>query len=274
MYIAKTNQTYFMKFRKTLLSVVILAATLFTFSSCQKNASQNGTSRMQVYLTDAPGDYDAVYIDVQDIKINTTSDTASGWTSLANVRRGTYNLLELVNDKDTMLSDAEIPTGKIEQIRLVLGTENYVKVDGQMIKLETPSAQQSGLKLNIHQDVNEGVLYKLTLDFNVAKSIVATGSGKYMLKPTIRTLLEAIGGSLKGYVTPSTFQTAVLAIQGTDTVASTYTANGSYIIKGLAAGAYNLSFIPTDTTYKAQVKSGINVTTNQVTTVDTVRLAH
>jgi hypothetical protein len=262
-----------MNLRKTLLGVAVLTSSLFLFSSCDKSdATSKDKARMQVYLTDDPGDYEAVYIDVQDVRINITTDSTIGWVSLGNVQRGSYNLLTLVNDKDTMLADAEIPTGRVEQIRLILGSENYVKVDGKMIKLETPSAQQSGLKLNIHQDVNEGVLYKLLLDFDVAKSVHKTGNGKYMLKPTIRTMLQAIGGSIKGYVTPDSLQTSVLAIQGTDTVASTYSLNGGYIIKGLNAGTYNLHFIPTDSTFKTQVKTGVVVNTNNVTTVDTVRL--
>lgn len=52
-----------------------------------------------------------------------------------------------------------------------------------MIKLETPSAQQSALKLNIHQPIQEGMLYKLLLDFDVAKSIHKTGNGRCVLKP-------------------------------------------------------------------------------------------
>lgn len=240
------------------------------FIACNKTEA-NGTARMQVYLTDAPGDYEAVYIDVQDVKINTSTDSSSGWTSLQGVRRGTYNLLDLVNGKDTLLSDATIPSGRIQQIRLILGNQNFVQVNGEKIKLETPSAQQSGLKLNIHQDVEAGTSYKLIMDFDVAKSIRETGNGKYILKPTIRTILKAVGGSITGYVTPSNFQTAVIATQGTDTVASTYTADGGYIIKGLAAGTYNLSFIPTDSSYKTASKTGV-VVNNNVAVVDTVKL--
>ena len=187
---------------------------VLSLASCTKNgAGHESKARMQVYLTDAPGDYEAVYIDVQDVKVNATTDTASGWVSLGHIQPGTYDLLTLVNDRDTLLADADIPTGRIEQIRLVLGPENYVKVDGHMIKLDAPSAQQSGLKLNIHQSVNEGILYKLVLDFDVAKSIHKTGSSKYMLKPTIRTVLQAVGGSIKGYIAPADIPTAVLAIQ-------------------------------------------------------------
>jgi hypothetical protein len=265
-----------MKLHKTLLALTLVTLSTGLFYACNKNensASAN-KARMQVYLTDDPGDYDEVVIDVQDIRINYSSDTASGWQSLGNVQTGTYDILKLVNDNDTLLADAELNTGRIQQIRLVLGSNNYVKIDGQTYPLATPSAQQSGLKLNIHQDVNAGVLYKLTLDFDASRSIVKTGNSQYILKPVIRTSLQAVGGSIRGYVLPNTFGTNVYLINGPDTVAGTLTSNGGYWLKGITAGTYSLAFAPSDTTYQKQTKTNITVTNNAVTTVDTVTLVH
>lgn len=262
-----------MKFRNALGTLALLTVTITTFSSCTRNdnSSAANSARFQVYLTDDPGNYDKVTIDVRDILINYSSDTASGWTSLANVRTGNYDVLKLVNGKDTMLADADIKTGNIQQIRLVLGSNNTVTVGGQTYPLETPSAQQSGLKLNIHQDVNEGILYKLLMDFDASRSIVKTGNGRFILKPVIRTTLQAVGGSIKGFVLPDSVRTAVYAIKGTDTV-GTFTSSGSYMLRGLTAGSYTLSFVPADTTFKATTRTGVNVVTNTVTVADTVRL--
>jgi hypothetical protein len=262
-----------MKLRNTLAFVAIITAvSVFTYS-CTKNdkSASAGKAKFQVFLTDDPGDYEEVRIDVRDILINYSSDTASGWQTLGNVRQGVYDVLTLINDNDTLLADAEIKAGKIQQIRLVLGPNNFVKIDGTDYPLQTPSAQQSGLKLKINQEVNEGILYKLLLDFDASRSIVKTGNNKYILKPVIRTSLQAMGGSIKGFVKPDTLMTAVYAIQGTDTF-GTYTSNGSYMIRGLAAGSYNMLYVPTDTTYQNATKTGINVTVNNVTTVDTVTL--
>jgi hypothetical protein len=255
-------------------SLLLLAATALTISfyACSKNDSSSGKARMQVALTDDPGNYDEVNIDVQDIRINYSDDTAKGWVSLGGVKTGSYDILKLANGKDTILADAQINSGRIEQIRLVLGDNNYVRIGNQTIKLETPSAQQSGLKLNIHQDVNEGITYKLLMDFDASRSIVQTGNAKFMLKPVIRTTLEAIGGSIKGFVAPDSLATAVYALQGTDTIAGTYTLNGAYMLKGLSAGTYSLAFAPSNTTFQKQTKAGVTVTTNSVTVVDTVRL--
>lgn len=244
------------------------------FSACSNDDSMmNQNARVQVRLTDDPANYDAVLIDIREVLINVTGDDDKGWQSLPGVNKGVYNLLDLVNDKDTLLVNADIPGGRIQQMRLVLGPNNAVVVDGVTIPLETPSAQQSGLKLNIHQEVSGGILYTLLLDFDAARSIVRTGNGKYILKPVIRTILQAAGGSIGGFVVPDSVRTAVFAIQGADTVAGTFTGiNGGYLIRGLNAGSYSVSYVPQDTTFQSQSKSGVMVTTGQVTKLDTVRL--
>ncbi len=259
-----------------MISALILSlVSLTVLNSCKKNSTNNGNARLQVYLTDDPGDYEAVYIDVKDVQINVTGDSSNGWQSLQTVNAAVYDVLKLVNDDDTLLADANIPSGKLHQMRLVLGTENYVKIEGtsQLIKLETPSAQQSGLKLNIQQDVLDGILYTITLDFDVSKSIVKTGNGKYILKPTIRTILNAAGGSIKGVVMPKTFQSAVYAVQGVDTIASTFTdSDGGYLLRGLAAGTYGVFYKPSDITYKDSLRTNINVLVNTITKIDTTFL--
>jgi hypothetical protein len=261
---------------------VHLTAVLLTFIfsvlliSCSKmENSSSGKAKLQVYLTDDPANYDQVVIDVKDVQINLSTDSSDKWQSLSTVKAGSYDLLRLVNDDDTLLANSDIATGRLHQMRLVLGSNNYIVINGQNIPLETPSAQQSGLKLNIQQDITSGILYTITLDFDAAKSIVKTGNSKYILKPVIRTVFNAVGGSIKGFVLPDTVTTAVYAIHAPDTVASTFTAsNGGYLIKGIAAGTYTLSFVPNDTTFTTQTKAGVIVTTGNVTTVDTVHLHH
>src|SRR5882672_5185576 len=125
--------------KRAILPAVLLSVILsLIFLACSKNdKNANQKARLQVRLTDDPGPYQAVLIDVQDVQINVTGDSSNGWQSLSNVNRGTYDLLKLVNDDDTLLADAMIPSGRIHQMRLILGTENFVKIDGALIKLNT-----------------------------------------------------------------------------------------------------------------------------------------
>jgi len=263
---------------KALMALVSVCLVFFLASpllmSCNKSeSSDRGRARLQVSLTDDPGNYEEVLIDVQSIQVNFSRNDNEGWQSLEGVKTGSYDLLKLVNDKDTVLADAEIPSGRLHQLRLTLGPENYVKINGARIRLNTPATQQSGLNLKIQQVVANGIQYKILLDFDVAKSIVDSGNGEYTLKPVIRTVFETIGGSIKGWVSPGYFKTTISAIQGSDTIAGTFTGDdGGFILKGLAQGDYSLHFNPSDTTYLDSLILGIPVINKEVTGIDTVFL--
>jgi hypothetical protein len=59
------------------------------------------------------------------------------------------------------------------------------------LSIEYPSAEQSGLKLQVNQTLQEGIMYHVLLDFDANKSIVKLGNGGYKLKPVIRTVETA-----------------------------------------------------------------------------------
>lgn len=259
---------------KMFQSAFLCAALSFTLFSCsEKSTSENAKARLQVKMIDAPANFEAVYVDVLDVQCVYSADSTAEWQSLPNVSRANVNLLDLVNGNSLLLADAEIPTGMIYGMRLVLGNNNYIVVDGVNVPLETPSAQQSGLKLKMEQQVQEGVVYKMILDFDAAKSIVKTGNKKYNLKPVIRMMMEADGGSIAGAVSPDGFQTAVYAVNGTDTISTTYSAyDGKYSIRGLEPGSYELHFFPADAAYQKASKSNVIVTYGSVTTVEPVTL--
>ena len=258
--------------------LVVIGAYLFfipTFIiSCSKNSSSDrGQAAFQVFLTDDPGDYEAVYIDIRDVQINFTGNGDNGWQSLQGVNTGVYDLLTLADNRDTLLADANISSGRVYQLRLILGTENYVKVNGSMIRLNSPADLQAGLTLKIQQYISGGILFKVILDFDASKSIVFVDSSSYNLKPAIRTIFEFVGGSISGYVRPKDFRTSVYAIQGADTVASTFTGEeGGYIIKGIAEGTYSLLFNPQDSTHKDSLITGIYVVNKEVIVLDTLLL--
>jgi len=261
--------------KKTLLISTLLFAGLFLFFSCSKSTSRtSATGHLEIRLTDGPATYDAVYIDVQQVAVNVSSDSAtdSGWHTIPLLRPGIYNLLDFKNGIDTVLASADLPAGKLSQLRLILGDSNSVVVDGQSYPMKTPSGQQSGVKLKINTTLTGGIVYRLWIDFDAGRSIVATGSGKYILKPVIRTYADAIGGSIKGFVLPAAAKPEVWAVQGTDTLmALPDTATGYYFFAGVNAGAWNLLFHAQDTAY-SDTTSAISVSTGVVTDAGTVTL--
>jgi len=234
-----------------LFSLFAIAAVLIF--SCQKNNTGADQATLQLRLTDnPPPDIKEVWVDIRQVEI--IGAEGSSPIILDGVHAGVYNLLELTDGKDTILADALIPSGTISQIRLILGENNYlITSSGEKISLKTPSAQQSGLKVQLHQEVTGGMLYRLTLDFDVARSIVFAGSSdNVILKPVLRVIsFVPSGGNISGVVAPESVLTSVVAIQGIDTIASTFsnTVTGAYYIKDIPAGSYSLFFIPADITY-------------------------
>jgi len=230
---------------KNVFKAFLALTIIFGFVACSDdddNGNTTGTARLSVQLVDAPGDYDHVYIDVQDVvvKYEGTEDEVS----IGDINAGVYDLLELTGGVSVLLVDDDIPAGNVSQMRLILGPDNSIVVDGETYPLATPSAQQSGLKLQIHQTLEEGVFYEYILDFDVEQSIVVQGNGGYSLKPTINVSLVADAGEIAGHVFPSTVQTLVTASNASGTVeVSAYTnAEGNYVLYGLPQGTYTVTF--------------------------------
>jgi hypothetical protein len=237
-------------------------------------SNDDSNAKLEIRLTDAPGDYEEVNIDIQEVEIHTSSgEQKSGWQTL-DIKPGIYNVLEFTNGLDTLLGSIELPAGRVSQIRLILGDENSVKIDGVTKPLATPSAQMSGLKLNVHADLVEGVTYRMTLDFDAARSIVNEGNGSYSLKPVIRTLSEATSGAIKGTVTPLDATPAVFAVSASgDTVATAYTdATGKFLLRAVDAGVYTVKFSP-KTGYESIEKTGVAVSIGSVTDLGVVSIS-
>ncbi|MDP2088477.1 MAG: DUF4382 domain-containing protein [Flavobacteriaceae bacterium] len=251
------------------IQMVLVIVVMMFLQGCSNDTTQ--MTRVQIKLVDAPGDYEEVNIDLKDVLINRT-ESGNGWESIGNVKQGIYNLLEYTGGVEALIADSEIPSGQINQMRLVLGENNSIKINGELTKLDTPSSQQSGLKLNFHTELMGGLLYTFILDFDVNKSIVkAANSGKYNLKPVIRVVAEATSGAIAGKVTPFEFITQVSAINGTDTLRTHTDLTGKFLVKGVPPATYKLLFTPdTSSGFSPKTVENITVTLGNVTDVGTI----
>ncbi|WP_395050229.1 DUF4382 domain-containing protein [Flavobacterium sp.] len=240
----------------------------FMMNSCS-NDSTKSSYPVAIKMTDAPGPYEAVFVDVQGVEIT----GSGGETVTLNAKKGIYDLLKLSNGVSTLIATDTLETSKIEQIRLILGTNNTVVLGGVSYPLSTPSADQSGLKLQVHQTLQQGILYAILLDFDANKSIVTTGNGSYKLKPVIRTIQTATSGSIKGKISPIGLATVsvVSATDATLTFSTNVNAEGNFTVMGLPPGTYNLTITPVLPLLPV-VKSNIVVTAGINTDIGTIIL--
>lgn len=221
----------------------IIFALLVIGGACKKNNNEvyPGSAVVNVRLTDAPGNYQQVNIDIAGVEFKSDD----GITLNLNINSGVYNLLDFVNGVDTLIASGNFQAGTLSQIRLILGENNSVMVDSVVYPLSTPSAMQSGLKLNVHTPITAGVVYNLLLDFDANQSIVVTGNGEYILKPVIRVLDVAMSGSIHGSVSPpAALPATATATDGTNTYTTFTDSTGSFLLVGIPAGTYSVEIAP------------------------------
>ncbi|MBO6587183.1 MAG: DUF4382 domain-containing protein [Gracilimonas sp.] len=233
---------------------------------------------MKISLTDAPAAYDEVNIEIRQVLVNQDEDAEdpdsngeendegeedggaedNGWYSILDDSM-TVNLLDYQNGNTLELGETELEAGQYNQIRLILGDNNNVVIDGETYNLSTPSAQQSGFKLLVNATVEEDQVYELVIDFDASQSIVETGNGNYILKPVLRTVDLEEQASISGTVLPVEAEPFVYAIVGQDTVGTQPDEEGNFKLVGLEDATYNVSFNPTNDAYADSLVEGIEL---------------
>lgn len=266
------------------LMLFILATTLLSCSDDDSSSIDNsiGTAQIAVKLTDAPGEYDKVMVEVEDVRIklkteaDIETDLEAGedeWLSLEGVENQRINLLDLTGGVTELLAETEIPAGNLMEMRLVLGDNNTIFVDGQELALQTPSAQQSGLKVQVDQELVTDTYYTFILDFDVDQSVVSQGNGNYLLKPVLRLSVDEESGSIAGIVTPSTEPVLVQAQSSNATVSAYTSEEGKFQLHGLEPGTYILTATPQEGLgYETTVVNNIEVEQGVVTELEPIIL--
>lgn len=162
----------------------------------------DGSARMSVFLTDAPGDVEAVWVEIEEIYLQGGADRVD----LLGEPTGMVLLTDLVGTTQLLAADVEVDPTVYGQIRMVVGDAILLSSDGtvyvkgdpeipaelqdaEMGVLQCPSCSQSGLKIIVPNDeveVQEG-LQAVIVDFNVAESFGhrAGNSGRWNMSPVI-----------------------------------------------------------------------------------------
>jgi hypothetical protein len=226
-------------------------------------------------------------VTVTDVKIHanaTAGPNDSGWIDLTPNLQNNPQQVDLLAQASTecflaMLgSKTEIQAGRYQQIRVFLAPDNTSIANNQcsaapgnmancvvlaanntVQPLTLTSEAQTGLKIPSGQiaggnfKIAPGETKDLDIDFNACASIVATGSGKFMLKPVLHAGEVGLSSAINGTVVDSTTGkpivggTTVVALEQKDAsgvdrvILSTLAdANGNFSLCPVPAGSYDL----------------------------------
>ena len=191
------------------LAVGALAALALSAAACDTTELKYG--KLDLMLTDAPGDVVTAMVTIDQIYLQSGDDTGdeSGRIILRD-EDVTVDLLTLSDATMDLIVGAEIPVGSYKQLRFVI-SGGYIEVEGASANaiyassadyaglpvgatvdgtLQMPSFASSGLKVMVPGDavvIQEDLTTTLVVDFDVALSFgQATGGGTgWVMHPVI-----------------------------------------------------------------------------------------
>ncbi len=265
--------------KSLLKNVSYLLLVLATFACDVNDYPESNQARVNFYLVDAPADYDEIWIEVLALRVKADyqgsemNEDDDSWNEIIFEGSRFVNLLDLTGGNSLLLGTEDFPEGEIDQIRLILGDDNYLMKGEERFELKTPSAQQSGLKIKVNQELVAGNSYDLIIDFDAARSIVEAGnSGNIILKPVLRAFLEQSQG-VQGQVLPLDAQPVSVTISGNGVEVNSFVdKNGNYVIQGINPGTYTLTFTPNER-YNPSTVTEIVVEDDQMKLVPPVTLS-
>src|SRR6201996_7586412 len=240
------------------------------FFACNKNNSSSsnpnipkGQSQVSVYMMDDPVQFDSVFIDIKQVRIevdtattmsspdnpNQWSDGYCGWGrgpsnksliwDTLSITPGVYNLLSLRNGTDTLLGSSIATSGKVLKIEITLGTDNSLVVDSTHSYPLEVLDRQNTFTINVSRtdvaSVSNNEL-QLWLDFNLSRSVIYFDHVFY-LSPYFTVFNDVMMAKVQGTVKPFGAGALLEAINGTDTLYAIPFWNGQYQFRDVPTGS-------------------------------------
>jgi hypothetical protein len=256
----------------------IAAATLL---GCGPRGSENAEQpsnmgTLSVSMTDVPAcGLEAANITVDKVRVHTdpnAGDLDPGWVDITPDPVQKINLLELNNGALAALGETTLAPGHYTQLRLELEANTGTSLANSVVPtstavetaLDTPGG---GIRVDKEFDITAGQRVDLVLDVDVCRSVLTSGSGKYVLKPSIKVVPTTENG-ITGFVNPALARSHVTVSaqqRGTIVGSTVPSLTGEFFLTRLGTGNYDV--VITADGRAASVITGVPVATTTSTTV-------
>lgn len=231
---------------KNLILFLLLSVTL---GACLDGDANQKSSLVNVYITDAPGDFDEVYLELKRVEVFVQNSNRGGddsWVSLYYIPlSNVVNISALVNGSQLILGRSELPLGKITQIKLVFGDEQYLVLDEEPLSLVWEDPSEMEYIIDVDYTLEGGRSYDIVLDIDLARSITDSDQEEvYLFSPKIRSFETGSIAAISGTVSPLAAQPYIYAILGEDSISTLTDDSGNFLFNGLEAGDYAIYINP------------------------------
>lgn len=172
-------------------AAVFLAACSFTGGEVNLSGGVKKNAKISTYMTDAPNeDLVNVMVNVKQIEV-WVEGKGKAARLITSEGLGLVDLLRLQNGALMPLHNLNLPADTmVKKFRIILEHEGHyaTRLDGTRCDMQTPSAEKSGLKINLNEGLllESGSAYSIVIDFDAKKSIVQKGNGGCLLKPVLK----------------------------------------------------------------------------------------
>ena len=291
-----------MKQKNLLLGAIMAISVSLGLVACQKNysgdvqANNSGKEQLSLYLTDGPGLFDQVLVEIRSVKVlvDTSKDTRRHdnedwdrrgsddkkkdssfvWETL-NITPGVYDILKFRNGADTLLAASNITKGSIRLIKIELGTNNSVVKDSVVYPVKLPANANTYVLIKLRGNECEEYQVgrrRLWLDFDITRSIIQERDGQFFLRPVFHFFTVSNTASISGKVGPRDGYPVVTVFNASDTAYALPDKEGNYKIRGLASGTYSV-YINASNGFKDTTINNVVLKAPGNTTVATVKLS-
>lgn len=169
-------------------------------------------------------------------------DDSGTWVNVP-ISAGVYDLLRLRNGVDTLLGSANLPAGELEKVRIGLGANHSVVVNGVSYPLQLGNTDKIVIKIDDDNLARDNGRMRLHIDFDAGRSIIMRGNA-FVLNPVMKTFCDDRSARVEGRVMPRDAYPVIVQVYNSKDTAMAIPdrEDGKFKVRGLPDGTYNISF--------------------------------
>ena len=167
------------------------------------------------------------------------------------------DLLTLTNGvTEQLVSSESLNQGNYRSVSLKLDIEaSSVVVDGTDFSITMPTDAESGLKANKDFEVKTSNDVNLVIDFDLRKSLHPVDNSNYVLRPSVRLVVESETGSVTGNIASSLLSSDSQCFDNAGAVTAVV-----YVFSGKDTAVNDIAGASTDPLSSARVDGDFNYT--------------